>query len=176
MNHAKKTIHSIHSIHRPPLPDHTRRGGMCGQAMGGRGGQRAMDKMQESPTRGAGRVYSTLAAVMAAHPLLTPHGYRIGRASGTYAQQRAELMREGARLFVPVCQWVRSELHHIRTINNGRSSYTLKHICENAIGEYVSNGLLIAAMLACGFAWASNGTPNLFFSVSSPRRKRSPGS
>ena len=38
-----------------------------------------------------------------------------------------------------------------KTINGSVSSYYLKHIVERAVGEYTSNGELIAAMIICGY-------------------------
>jgi hypothetical protein len=38
-----------------------------------------------------------------------------------------------------------------KTINRNHNSYSLKHDCEKAIGRYVSNGQLIAAMVFAGF-------------------------
>lgn len=48
----------------------------------------------------------------------------------------------------------------------GGYSYGLKHICEQSVGRYISNGALIAAMLAHGFQFRRvAGTANCIFFV-----------
>ena len=62
---------------------------------------------------------------------------------------------------------IQLRLDPIRSINKNASSYGLKHLFEDYIGEYVSNGDLIVAMLTCGYRYErSKETPNCFFNVS----------
>ena len=54
-----------------------------------------------------------------------------------------------------------------KTINRGASSYNLKHIIEDLIGEYVSNGECIKAFIELGFNVSVSGGLNAFFNISS---------
>ena len=55
-----------------------------------------------------------------------------------------------------------------KTINRSASSYNLKHIIEDLIGEYVSNGECIKAFIELGFNVAEQqGGLNAYFNVSS---------
>jgi len=56
-----------------------------------------------------------------------------------------------------------------RTINTKQGSYGLKHDAEKFTGDYVANGMLIAAALALGFTAKPTdaGSPNAFFNISS---------
>ncbi|GLR89826.1 hypothetical protein [Bradyrhizobium iriomotense] len=56
-----------------------------------------------------------------------------------------------------------------KAINRKRGSYGLKHDTERATGDYVANGMLIAAALAMGFSAVPthSGSPNAHFNVSS---------
>jgi len=49
------------------------------------------------------------------------------------------------------------------------SSYGLKHDAEREPGDYVANGMLIAAALALGFSAERThaGSPNAYFNISS---------
>jgi hypothetical protein len=69
--------------------------------------------------------------------------------------------------FEKVCEWIRSNLRPQRTFNQRRSSYALKHVAEADMEHYCTNGLLIAAMIHCGYAWRPvEATPNAAFKVS----------
>lgn len=64
-----------------------------------------------------------------------------------------------------VCEWLR-QFDKIKTINDHRSSYGLKHIAENDIG-YVTNGVFIAAAIHCGYPYRIEpGHPNVCFGIS----------
>lgn len=56
----------------------------------------------------------------------------------------------------------------IKTINREISSYGIKHIIEDSVGEYVSNGECIKAFIELGFNVAEQqGGLNAYFNVSS---------
>jgi hypothetical protein len=60
-------------------------------------------------------------------------------------------LENDTEVFIKACKWLESNIIKIKTINKRHSSYFLKHIIESQIGEYVSNGVCIAAAIFCGF-------------------------
>lgn len=52
-----------------------------------------------------------------------------------------------------IADWVSPRLEKSKNILEVPSSYGIKHLVERGMGEYVSNGELIAAMLICGFKY-----------------------
>ena len=64
--------------------------------------------------------------------------------------------------------FINGTLNKVTAINKNVSSYGLKHICEDFLGKYVSNGELIAAMILCNFDYKriSDTSPNAYFNVS----------
>lgn len=50
-----------------------------------------------------------------------------------------------------VLEWVDKNLKPIKSINLRRSSYRLKHICENDVGFYVHNDVIKKAMAIKGY-------------------------
>ncbi len=64
-----------------------------------------------------------------------------------------------------VCEWL-ANVAKIRTINEARGSYGLKHIAENDLG-YITNGVFIAAAIHAGFPYrVVAGNPNATFGMS----------
>jgi len=45
------------------------------------------------------------------------------------------------------------------------NSYHLKHVVEDQMGRYISNGELIAAAILEGWQYKENGTPNVIFAI-----------
>lgn len=73
--------------------------------------------------------------------------------------------------FAKTCKWL-EQIDKIKTINRKHSSYSLKHIAEKKIG-YISNGVLIAAAIHCGFdAKITPGQPNVNFNMSEKSIKK----
>jgi len=70
-----------------------------------------------------------------------------------------------------VCNRWLSTKQKIKTINNKISSYGLKQKVEKRYGEYVSNGVFIAAALYNGFKIKKSG-PNAFFNISHKNMNR----
>jgi hypothetical protein len=69
-------------------------------------------------------------------------------------------------LFEKICKWL-EDIKKIKSINKNKSSYTIKHIIEKEFGEYVSNGIVIAAAIHCGFKYEIyKGSPTSFFNMS----------
>jgi hypothetical protein len=60
-------------------------------------------------------------------------------------------LKNDTEVFIKVCKWLEGNVIKIKTINRRHSSYFFKHIIESQIGEYVSNGVCIAAAIFCGF-------------------------
>jgi hypothetical protein len=61
-----------------------------------------------------------------------------------------------------------------KSVNRKRASYGLKHDAERAAGNYVANGMLIAAALAMGFFAERTHTPAHRTPTSTSRLGRSP--
>lgn len=62
-------------------------------------------------------------------------------------------------------------LSKTKTINKSHSSYGLKHIVENKIGQYVTNGELIYAMFLEGFEIKRHNI-NCFFNIKTSEVKK----
>lgn len=71
---------------------------------------------------------------------------------------------------IPLCK---SLFKPIKSLNKRHSSYSLKHVVENIIGDYVSNGELISAMIILGYSFkiAHYDSPNCYFNVSAKYKK-----
>ena len=64
--------------------------------------------------------------------------------------------------------YINRNFYPIKTFNKHESSYGIKHLVEEKIGQYVANGELIVAMINCGYnykQWSVN-LPNCWFNVS----------
>lgn len=95
--------------------------------------------------------------LMAQAPSLTYGGYfdrfrwpREERAAKLAERRNAMLTPRAVDEFDRACEWLQQ---HVRTKNVNRragSSYRLKHLAERKDG-YISNGMLIAAAMHCGF-------------------------
>lgn len=115
----------------------------------------------EPPQSAAGGGYSATEAlrVLADHPQLHDAGYGPLPANSGYqfdqAKYRADLMRpESLAVITRVAEWCSSTV----PVNiNRKHSYGLKHDAENDLGEYVSNGQLITAMLLAGYEIRERG-------------------
>ena len=79
-----------------------------------------------------------------------------------FAENRAAMLDDRvADEFVRAAAFL-SRFGRRKTINTKRGSYRLKHDAEKLAGEYVANGMLIAAALALGFTARPThpGSPN----------------
>jgi hypothetical protein len=65
-----------------------------------------------------------------------------------------------------IISWVEGNIPQRKTINHKISSYGLKHICEQAVGFYVSNGEMKGAMLKAGFVAGNRRRINWSFNIS----------
>jgi hypothetical protein len=121
------------------------------------------------------RGWLTLEEVMEAEPRITCYGLGMwwgdikpgtsGRAK--FKAEREQLRREGD-VFEAVCGFIVDNLEKRQTVDKGYShSYSLKHDVETALDIYVANGVLIAAMVACGFRYTETffNSPNAWFNV-----------
>jgi hypothetical protein len=108
---------------------------------------------------------------MEQHPRLVPNGIGVFDAHRkTRAQREAELAEGRAELMaregfvLEVAAWLVQNVTAIQTPTIG--SYRMKHVVENAIGKYVTNGELIAAALLAGYAFKYDDGPNVLFGMS----------
>jgi len=68
-----------------------------------------------------------------------------------------------------IASFIRPKFKKIKTINYQVSSYGIKHDVERALGYYISNGELIAAMIFLGFEYKrgkGKSGINCYFNVS----------
>lgn len=112
-----------------------------------------------------------LAEVMEQHPLLSYFGFGVfWRRGQTPEQRRAELSAERTKLTQheasvrEIATWLRDNVRPIKTPTVG--SYSMKHVVEEAIGRYVSNGELITAALVAGYPHRHIDGPNADFGMS----------
>ncbi|RTL62153.1 MAG: hypothetical protein EKK42_32770 [Pseudonocardiaceae bacterium] len=133
----------------------------------------------EAPSGSLMRAFAQagLRRVMDLEPELSGFGYRVARdrgetheeAEARFLENRAEMLGEpGVDEFIRATEFL-SKFGRRKSLNRKRTSYGLKHDAERATGDYVSNGMLIAAALAMGFATERThaGSPNAYFNISS---------
>ena len=109
---------------------------------------------------------------MKTEPLLTDFG--LGLPYGTKIRSRRKKMKEekarllnSLEIFEAACEWLNG-IEKTQSINSRHSSYFLKHITERRSGiGHISNGVLIAAAIYCGFDYKSaRNHPNVVFNMS----------
>jgi hypothetical protein len=113
----------------------------------------------------------SLQAVMEQQPRLTSFGFGVfeewrktaGQRREELDQGRDELVRSEDRV-LRVRDWLLANISPIKTPTLG--SYRMKHVVERAIGEYVTNGDLIAAALMAGYPMSRPQGANAEFGMS----------
>ncbi len=115
-----------------------------------------------------------LAVAMHREPQLNVNGFGAGMDSRSpqerreqFAMWRAQLRGSAARVD-EIRDWL---VHHVdgrQTVNSNAGSYHLKHLAEEDLGSYVSNGELIAATIIAGYSYRreGSGSPNATFGMS----------
>jgi hypothetical protein len=81
---------------------------------------------------------------------------------------------QSSEMCTRVCEWL-AAIEKTKTINDRHSSYCLKHMAAHDLGQYVANGVFIAAAVHCGFPYRLfPGSANVRFGISerSLRRRR----
>jgi hypothetical protein len=121
------------------------------------------------------RKWRTLEEVVRSEPELAYLGFGVygprgktGAARGAQVIEAREELLQSVDIFNSVCAFISDHLVERPYIRQQGSSYVLKHAVERALGAYVSNGVLIAAMIACGFRHRRKGTsggPNALFNT-----------
>ncbi|WP_203756472.1 hypothetical protein [Actinoplanes cyaneus] len=113
----------------------------------------------------------SLTEVMDQQPLLTYFGFGVSwRRGQTAEERRTELAAGRTRLaghdesVREIAAWLRDNVTPIKTPTVG--SYGMKHVVEDLIGRYVSNGELIAAALVAGYPHRHIDGPNATFGMS----------
>ena len=108
---------------------------------------------------------------MEQQPQLTSFGFGVfeewrktaGQRREELEQGRDELVRSEDRV-LRVRDWLLANIVPIKTPT--LDSYRMKHVVERAIGEYVTNGDLIAAALMAGYPMSRPHGPNAEFGMS----------
>lgn len=93
--------------------------------------------------------------VQAKHPTLTQFGF-----GGT-----GEIRLDAVNLCT---EWLLKHdgLDRRKTINPNSCSYTLKHVVERVMGQYVANGEFICAALVLGYKMTKpKNSPNVYFNI-----------
>jgi hypothetical protein len=116
------------------------------------------------------RLANDLDRVLCDQPSLSTFGMGLSRTLGvTVAEQQVQFnryrteLRDALPSVACVYYWLKTDIGMIRTPSWG--SYGLKHVAENAIGQYVTNGELIAAALIAGYPMRAQRGPNPLFGV-----------
>ncbi len=124
-----------------------------------------------------------IAAVMERVPLLNDHGIGLFDGFRGYSRaERAAIFRKDREMLLGseesctrICEWLRDKAKR-KTMNPRYSSYGLKHLAEDEIGEYVTNGAFIAAAIHCGFPYRLiDESPNVLFGISEKSLKAAAG-
>ncbi|WP_410582700.1 hypothetical protein [Amycolatopsis sp. lyj-108] len=117
------------------------------------------------------RLKAAFEKVLEEQPRLTYFGFGIFQQRGQTLQERQqEFAQRRTRLaaalpnVVKVYLWLRRNVQPIKTPAQG--SYGLKHLAENVLGDYVSNGELIAAAIMAGYPMSTPHGPNANFAMS----------
>jgi hypothetical protein len=113
----------------------------------------------------------TLAEVMEEHPSLNEFGFGAFDPQRKRREQRQQEIAAGRQqlrgqedLAIAVRDWLAANIAPIKTCTAG--SYGMKHLVERAIGQYVPNGVLIAAALMAGYPWKGPHGPNVVLGMS----------
>lgn len=115
-----------------------------------------------------------LAGAMHQEPQLNANGFGAGMYSRSaqerreqFAMWRAQLRGSAARID-EIREWLLQHVEPRQSINTNASSYHLKHLAEEDLGSYVSNGELIAAAIIAGYSYrrGADGSPNATFGMS----------
>jgi hypothetical protein len=119
-----------------------------------------------------------IAKVIQREPRLTSHGLGIFHYPGqkppshhslyqAFLAEQEELLNAEKKC-TAICAWLTGVVTR-KTINSKVGSYGLKHLCEREIGQYVTNGELIAACIHMGLTFTQEGfrSPNVCFNISS---------
>ena len=125
---------------------------------------RARQQATGEPYTAARRQTLTLDEVMEREPMLNDFGFggRFGLADEL--ERLREQLRRHEPLIIEVRDWLLENVQPTKRPTQG--SYGLKHLVEEAIGEYVSNGELIAAALMAGYPMRYRSGPNATFAMS----------
>jgi len=103
--------------------------------------------------------------VVRREPQLTSFGFDDRKES--FERNRRDLLNAWYKCTL-ACDWL-SGLERTKTVNRDRTSYSLKHTCERALGKvangYISNGELICAAIYMGFKYEKVGH-NAFLNIS----------
>jgi len=98
----------------------------------------------------------------------------IDRKNATQAKlekSRKVLLASDPELFKQLYKWCDKQ-KRIKSFNERYNSTYLKHVVEQRAGEYVSSGLLIAAMLYVGFKMKRiKGSTTVLFNIGVSRRR-----
>lgn len=91
------------------------------------------------------RIEARIAAVLERLPRLSHHGW-----SGGGSARIVPAQLNDQNMFVHAC-WFLENVDRGTRLNKGITSYGIKHTAESCSGQYISNGMFIAAVIDMGF-------------------------
>tara|TARA_R110002167_G_scaffold145982_1_gene337175 strand:+ start:111 stop:521 length:411 start_codon:yes stop_codon:yes gene_type:complete len=110
----------------------------------------------------------TLEEIKKEYPTLTSNGWTYFSRTDNKKIASGDISKHPEE-FKAICDFLNENIGHTKTVNTeGSSSYGLKHVVEDMIHHYISNGMFIAAALGCGYKmkYKSHYGPNAFFAMS----------
>lgn len=107
--------------------------------------------------------------IMSDHPTLGVYGYLDPR-DPEYAARRADMLSErGMRMFRQSCMFldIAGAAGHAMGTSPDKVSYHLKHVAERWVGDYIANGMLIAAAVrnSIPLRRCTNNSPNAYIFI-----------
>lgn len=112
-----------------------------------------------------------LAVLMVREPTLNWAGFGPGDFAESRAERDAQFaqwrvqLRESAVHVAQLREWLVNKADPRKTVNVRAYSYKLKHLAEEELGSYVSNGEIIAAAILAGYSYKVVGL-NVNFGIS----------
>ena len=107
----------------------------------------------------------TLEEIKKEYPALTAYGWTYYSRGGGEKIGSGDIL-DYPKEFKAICDFLDKNIKPTQTINTDGSSYHYKHVVESNIDHYISNGMFIAAALACGFKMKHWDGPNCCFATS----------
>ena len=107
----------------------------------------------------------TLEEIKKEYPALTANGWTYYSRGGGEKIGSGDIL-DYPKEFKAICDFLDKNIKPTQTINTDGSSYHYKHVVESNIDHYISNGMFIAAALACGFKMKHWDGPNCCFATS----------
>ena len=102
------------------------------------------------------------------YPKLTPAGFNYkSRTDGKWVYDLdSDRIVKKPIAYKTIAEFLTNNISKTKTINKTSTTYHYKHVVESNIRHYITNGMLIAAALACDYKMKYYDGPNAFFAWS----------